>query len=89
MHPGKPLPYGYLHHRAESTDGSPAMMTMLDACSLAIQDRGLVDINHGYGLRQQGDRKRKEDIKPSLVEYLTRHKDRKEPFTYLRDKGAQ
>ncbi|KAG4410794.1 hypothetical protein IFR04_016070 [Cadophora malorum] len=89
MHPGKTLPYNYLHHRAESTDGSPAMMTMLDACSLAIQDRGLVDINYGYGPRQQGDRKRKGDIKLSLVDQLTRHKDRKEIFTYLREKGAQ
>jgi len=89
MHPGKTLPYNYLHHRAESTDGSPAMMTMLDACRLAIQDRGLVDTKYGYGLLQQGDRKRKDDIKLSSVDQLTRHKDRKEIFTYLREKGAQ
>lgn len=89
MHPGKKLPYNYLHHRAQSTDGSPAMMTMLDACRLAIQDRGLVDNLYGYGPWQQGDRKRKEEIKLSLVDQLTRHKDRKKIFAYLREKGAQ
>jgi hypothetical protein len=88
-HPGKLLPYNHLHHRAESQDGSPAMMTMLDACSLSIRDRGLVDHKYGYGLIQQSDRTKNEDIKLGTVDQLGRHYSRKAIYKHLREKGAQ
>jgi hypothetical protein len=89
MHPGKTLPYNHLHHRAESQDGSPAMMTMLDACSLSIQSPGLVDHKYGYGLLQKSDRSEEEDAKLGTVDQLGRHYSRKATYKYLREKGAQ
>lgn len=84
------MPYNHLHHRAEREDGSPVMMTMLDACLLGIQDRGLVDRQYGYGMIGRGQRRGNDDeVKLSLVDQLGRHYSRKAIFKYLRENGAQ